>query len=296
MKKKTGEEKENIGPCTMWNLWTAQKRVVDDDDAIDRVRKLALSAGTTEEAAQRTSSITSLLQLLPMDNEWSLHRFVAWLSGVSHHITWHPITFELTIDSVHKSKSNIADIITYLKQPTGNNVFYPSAHVEGTFVGIPLSMSHFIEVVGQELYASGFVKMDPHKDFRQHIKDVVTTLEKTFSLNKDKVNDTMVLSMDAHERMKIETADKIQVARNERKEKKHEQMKAKKLAEKVMVEIAEEEERKAEEAEEKLVNLQKSQMFEKEVNKQQRQVCYTAEGKKMKKKVKEKIFIKGTPQ
>ena len=205
-----------------------------------------------------------------MDNEQLLHHFVTWISSVSHCITWYPTTFKLTIDSVHKSKSNIADIITYLKQPTGNNVFYPSAHVEGTFVGMPLGTSHFIEVVGQELYASGFVKMDPHKDFRQHMKDVVTTLEKTFSLNKDKVNDMMVLSMDAHERIKMDTVDKIQVARNERMEKKCEQIKAKQLVEKVMAEIAKEEERKAEEAEEKLVNLQKSKMFEKEVNKQQR--------------------------
>ena len=88
---------------------------MDDDDAIDRGRKLTSSVGTTEEAAHRTSPITSLLQLLPMDNEQSLHHFVLWLSGVSHHITWHPMTFELTIDGVHKSKSNIADIITFLK-------------------------------------------------------------------------------------------------------------------------------------------------------------------------------------
>ena len=60
-KKKTGEEKENIGPHTVWKSWTAKKRVVDDDDAIDRGRKLTLSAGTTEEAAQCMSPITSLL-------------------------------------------------------------------------------------------------------------------------------------------------------------------------------------------------------------------------------------------
>ena len=73
------------------------------------------SVGTTEKAAHCTSLIMSLLQLLPMDNEWSLHCFIVWLSGVFHRITWHPMTFELTIDGVHKSKSNIADIITFLK-------------------------------------------------------------------------------------------------------------------------------------------------------------------------------------
>ena len=131
-------------------------------------------------------------------------------------------------------------------------------------------MSHFIEVVHQELYASGFVKTDPHKDFRQHIKDVAATLEKTFSLNEDVVKDTMALSMDAHERMKVDTAKKIEDAKKERMEKKREQIRVKRLAEKAMAEIAEEEERKAAEAEEKLVNLQKSQMFEKEANKQQK--------------------------
>ena len=110
--------------------------------------------------------------------------------------------------------------------------------------------------------------MDPHKDFRQHIKDVAATLEKTFSLNKDVVKDTMALSMDAHERMKVDTAKKIEDARKERMEKKREQIRVKRLAEKAMAEIAEEE-RKAAEVEEKLVNLQKSWMFEKEVNKQQ---------------------------
>ena len=189
-----------------------------------------------------------------MDNEWSLHHFIAWLSGVSHPITGDLMMFELTIDNVHKSKSNIADIIMYLKQPTGNNIFYPSAHVKGTFVSIPLGMSHFIEVVGQELYASGFIKTDPHKNFRQHIRDVVETLEKTFSLNKDKVQDMMALSMDAHERMIVDTANKIQDTKNERMEKKHEQIRAKRLAERATAEIAEEEEeRKAGEEEEKIV-------------------------------------------
>ena len=88
---------------------------MDDDNAIDRGRKLMSSVGATEEAAHHTSLITSLIQLLPMDNEQSLHHFIMWLSGVSHCITWHPRTFKLTIDGVHKSKSNIADIITFLK-------------------------------------------------------------------------------------------------------------------------------------------------------------------------------------
>ena len=70
--------------------------------------------------------------------------------------------------------------------------------------------------MGQELYASGFVKTDPHKDFREHIKDVAATLEKTFSLNKDIVKDTMALSMDAHERMKVDTVKKIEDARKEK--------------------------------------------------------------------------------
>ena len=131
-------------------------------------------------------------------------------------------------------------------------------------------MSHFIEVVGQEIYASGFVKTDPHKDFRQHIQDVAATLKKTFYLNEDVVKDTMALSMDAHERMKVDTVKKIEDARKERMEKKREQIRVKRLAEKAMAEIAEEEERKAAEVEEKLINLQKSRMFEKEANKQQK--------------------------
>ena len=102
--RKMCEEKENIGSCTVWKSWTGQKRIVDDDDAIDRGRKLVSSVGATEKAAHRTSPITSLLQLLPMENEWSLHHFVTWLSGISHHITWHPMTFELTIDGVHKKE------------------------------------------------------------------------------------------------------------------------------------------------------------------------------------------------
>ena len=86
----------------------------------------------------------------------------------------------------------------------------------------------------------------------------------------------------------MDTANKIEDARKERMEKKREQIRVKRLAEKAMAEIAEEEERKAAEAEEKLVNLQKSRMFEKEANKQQKLVCYTAEGKKMKKKAEKK--------
>ena len=253
---------------------------------------------TERKLAPTSSSISRLLELLPRDQDRSLYRFVAWLSGVSHRISWDPVTYELTIDGAHKSKSNLVDILTYLKKGRdGVTRFYPSAHPSGTFVGIPLGTSHFIEVVGQELFAAGHIKKDPVREYEDHIQEVADTLHDTFSLDADTVKETMALSLAEHERVKVSAEEKTEKERFQRMDEKREKKRVQVQVEKMMKKIEDEEEKKREARMKKIVNQQKSRMFE-DIEKKgpKRGIHGTTLGRKMKESALNTLLKRGAPK
>ena len=105
-------------------------------------------------------SISELMSMLPAWPDRATHRFVAWLSTVgADWIDLDEDTFQVIIDSVCKNNSSLVNILTFLEdeEPIGKKMF-ATLHTTGDFSGIPMGTTHFINVVGQELYSDGFIE------------------------------------------------------------------------------------------------------------------------------------------
>ena len=190
---------------------TGRKRKFDEEEK-DEIRELGFpktnySTAATEEEIASTSlaaqrrGVGHLFNMLPMDTSRGLHRLVSWLSSSSKRINWDPNTFEIYLDGTKKKGSNIVDILTFLWKDVDDTSTYPSAHTFGVFIGIPMSTTHFLRVMGEEMYSFGLIKTNPYPDEERHLEELATLLNDTYGLEYEKIKHTLELSRPERERI-----------------------------------------------------------------------------------------------
>jgi len=199
---------------------TGRKRKFDEEDEMSGLQfpRAKYPATMTEEEITSASVPTShkgidrLLNMLPVDTSRGLHRLVSWLSSSSKRIKWDPKTFEIYLDGMKKKGSNIVDIMTFLWNDTDDASTYPSAHTFGVFTGVPMSTTHFLRVLGEEMYSFGLIRTNPHQREERHLEELSTLLDETYGLDYEKIKYTLELSRP--ERLRI--AENIEQAKHEK--------------------------------------------------------------------------------
>ena len=119
-------------------------------------------------------------------------------------IDWDEDTFQLIIDGVCKNNSNLVDILTFLENEEGiGEKMYATLHTTGDFHGILMGTTHFIDVVGQELYSDGFIEQTPFDEdmYECHVEELANFLQKNYSMSQDKITEVMGISVEARKRM-----------------------------------------------------------------------------------------------
>ena len=117
-------------------------------------------------------------------------------------IDWDENTFQVIIDGVRENNSSLVDILTFLEEPIGNKMF-ATLHTTGDFHGILMGTTHFIDVVGQELYSDGFIEQTPFDEdmYGDHVKELASFLNKNYGMFRDKIKQVMDISLEAKRKM-----------------------------------------------------------------------------------------------
>ena len=166
--------------------------------------------------------------MLPARPDRATHHFVAWLSTMgADWIDWDEDMFQVIIDGVCKNNSNLADILTFLEdeEPIGRKMF-ASLHTTGDFLGIPMGTTHFIDVVGQELYSDSFIEHTPFDEdnYEEHVEELAEFLRRNYSMSGEKIQKVMGLSLGARKKKQHDTTKKA-VKAVEKEEQKREKTK-----------------------------------------------------------------------
>ena len=121
-------------------------------------------------------------------------------------IDWDEDTFQVIIDGVCKNNSSLVDILTFLEdeEPIGRKMF-ASSHTTGDFLGIPMGTTHFINVVGQELYSDGFIKHTPFDEdnYEEHVEELADFLRRNYGMSEGKIQNVMGLSLGARKKCNV---------------------------------------------------------------------------------------------
>ena len=114
------------------------------------------------------------------------------------------IRFQLVIDSVCKNNSSLVDILTFLENEEGiGEKMYATLHTTGDFRGILMGTTHFIDVVGQELYSDCFIEQTPFNEdmYEHHMEELADFLQKNCTMSPDKITKVMGIIVEVRKRM-----------------------------------------------------------------------------------------------
>ena len=221
-KKRPADDDDDDETGDTRRKWTKKKIMWDDDgnglplkgevDLLpqshhDHTSSTAADMGEMSRGKRRRNnkSISELMSMLPARPDRATRHFVAWLSTVgADQIDLDEDMFQVIIDSVHKNNSSLVDILTFLEdeEPIGNKMFATS-HTTGDFLGIPMGTTHFINVVGQELYSDGFIEQTPFDEdmYGDHMKELASFLNKNYGMSRDKIKQVMDISVEVRKKM-----------------------------------------------------------------------------------------------